>query len=137
MEPITMTLAWKWLVAHGIIGHAASTKGAAAATGHTAAVHAAAVHTGLTATILGTPIAASTIGGITFLNVYKKLVEDVYDQVKRGWRARPSSYEMREISRAAYDGAWAALESRGIILTHADRSEMNLLKGRVNYEFAA
>jgi hypothetical protein len=130
MEPITTVLVWKWLAAHGIIAHAVTAKGTAAAAGP-----AAAGHTGVTATVLATPIAASTIGGITFLNVYNHLVNDVYKQVKRGWRANPSPHEMREISRVAYDKARAALEADGILLTYADRIEMNWL--RMNVAFAA
>lgn len=60
MEPITTVLAWKWLAAHGIIAHAVTAKGTVAA-----ARPVAAGHTGLTATVLGTPIAASTIGGMS------------------------------------------------------------------------
>jgi len=130
MELITTVLAWKWLTAHGIIAHAVTAKGTAAA-----ARPAVAGHTGLTATFLGTPIAASTIGGITFLNVYNHLMNDVYEQVRRGWRACPSPHEMREISRVAYSKARAALEADGILLTYADQIEMSRL--RVNFAFAA
>jgi hypothetical protein len=130
MEPITTVLACKWLAAHGIAAHAATAKGTVAA-----ARPVAAGHTGLTATVLGTPIAATTIGGITFLNVYNNLVNDVYKQVKRGWRANPSAYEMRVIGRVAYDEARAALEADGILLTYADRIEMDWL--RANFAFAA
>jgi len=81
----------------------------------------------VTATVLAIPIAASTVGGITFLNVYDHLANDVYKQVEQGWRANPSHGEMREISRVAYDKARAEVESDGILLTYADRIEMNWL----------
>ena len=79
---IPIYLAGKLLIGHAAAGHAAAGHAAA---GHAAAGHAAAAHAGLT-TILGTPIAASAFGGITFLDVYKNLVDDVYDQVKLGLR---------------------------------------------------
>ncbi len=119
---IPIYLGWKLLAGH-------------AAAGHAAAGHAAVGHAGLI-TILGTPIAASTFGGITFLDVYKNLVDDVYKQVKRGLRPKPSPHEMREISRVAYDEAREALKSTGI-LTDDDQTEMDSLKRQVDYAFAA
>ena len=85
-EPFTMiVLAAKWLATHTAVAHAAGVHAATAhaTAGHAATVHAAAGHAGLTTTVLGTPIAASTVGGVTFLNVYKRVVDDVYDEVVR------------------------------------------------------
>jgi len=138
MEPITMFFAGKWFAAHAAAGHAAAAHAAAAhaAAAHAAAGHAAAAHAGLT-TILGTPIAASTIGGITFRDVYKRLVDDVYDGVRKGLRSEPSPQEMREISSLAYEKAREALKDKRILLTAADRDEMDSLKRQVDYAFAA
>ena len=123
-EPFTMTfLAVKWLGAHLAGAHAAG--------------HAAAAHAGLTTTILGTTIAASTIGGITFINVYKRVVDDVYDEVKKGRRPKPSPQEMREISDTAYEMTLVVLKEKRILPTAADRNEMDSLRRKVDYAFAA
>jgi hypothetical protein len=148
MEPITMFFAGKWFAAHAVAAHAAAGHAAAghaaaghaavghAAAGHAAVGHAAAGHAGVT-TILGTPIAASTIGGITFRDVYKRLVDDVYDGVSKGLRSKPSPQEMREISSLAYEMATEALKEKQILLKAADRDEMDSLKRQVDYAFAA
>jgi uncharacterized protein (DUF697 family) len=153
-EPFTMiVLAAKWLATHTAAAHAA---GVHAATAHAAGVHAAGVHAatahaaaghaatahaaghaGLTTTVLGTPIAAATVGGVTFLNVYKRVVDDVYDEVKNGRRPKPSPQEMREISRVAYEMTRAILEEKNILMTDADRNEMDSLKTKVDYTLAA
>jgi hypothetical protein len=149
-EPFTMiVLAAKWLATHTAAAHAAGAHAATvhaaaghaatahAAAGHAATAHVAAGHAGLTTTVLGTPIAAATVGGVTFLNVYKRVVDDVYDEVKSGRRPKPSSQEMREISRVAYEMTRAILEQKNILMTDADRNEMDSLKTKVDYTFAA
>jgi len=148
-EPFTMiVLAAKWLATHTAAAHAAGVHaatahaaaghaaGAHAAAGHAATAHAAG-HAGLTTAVLGTPIAASTVGGVTFLNVYKRVVDDVYDEVKSGRRPKPSPEEMREISRVAYEMTRAILEEKNILITDADRDEMDSLKTKVDYTLAA
>jgi hypothetical protein len=87
--------------------------------------------------VLGIPIAAVTVGGITFINVYKHAVDDVYDQVKKNLRAKPSAQEMREIRRLAYETTQAVLIENNILITVADRNEMDSLKTKVDYAFAA
>jgi hypothetical protein len=139
-EPFTMiALAAKWLATHTAAAHAAGVHAATAhaTAGHAATVHAAAGHAGLTTTVLGTPIAASTVGGVTFLNVYKRVVDDVYDEVKSGRRPKPSPQDMREISRVAYEMTRAILEQKNILMTDADQNEMDSLKTKVDYTFAA
>jgi len=139
-EPFTMiALAAKWLATHTAAAHAAGVHAATAhaAAGHVATAHAAAGHAGLTTAVLGTPIAASTVGGVTFLNVYKRVVDDVYDEVKSGRRPKPSPQEMREISRVAYEMTRAILEEKNILMTDADRNEMDSLKTKVDYTLAA
>lgn len=139
-EPFTMiVLAAKWLATHTAVAHAAGVHAATAhaTAGHAATVHAAAGHAGLTTTVLGTPIAASTVGGVTFLNVYKRVVDDVYNEVKSGRRPKPSPQDMREISRVAYEMTRAILEQKNILMTDADRNEMDSLKTKVDYTFAA
>jgi ribosome maturation protein Sdo1 len=69
--------------------------------------------------------------------VYKRVVDDVYDEVKSGRRPKPSPQDMREISRVAYEMTRAILEQKNILMTDADRNEMDSLKTKVDYTFAA
>lgn len=115
-----VTIITKWLAAHGVIagaaghgagpvaGHVVAAKGTALAAGH-AGLH-------LTPTVaLGTAISASTVGGITFVNLYNNLLNDAYKQAKHGMRAWPTRYELRQIADAAYRTARAELERKGIL----------------------
>jgi hypothetical protein len=146
-EPVTIGLIalFKWASAHLAVHGAAAAAGthtlaaagtthtlaaagtthtlAAAGTTHTLATAAVGFH--LTpAAVLGTTIAASTVGGITFLNIYNNLLDDVYSQAKRGLRGMPSAAERRQIADAAYRAAKAELE-RKHIMTPESQAEMS------------
>jgi hypothetical protein len=145
-EPVTIGLIalFKWASAHLAVHGAAAAAGthtaATAATVHTLAA-AGTTHTlaaaGTThplataagfhltpAAVLGTTIAASTFGGVTFLNLYNNLLDDVYSQAKRGLRGMPSAAERRQIADAAYKAAKAELE-RKRIMTPESQAEMS------------
>jgi hypothetical protein len=139
-EPITIGIIafFKWMAAHTAIhAAAAGAHGAAAAGTHAAGAHVLGVHaagTGLAAgtasfhfapaVVLGTTIAASTVGGITFVNIYNNLLNDLYSQTKRGLRGAPSLAERRQILDSAYRAARAELVRSGI-LTPANQDEMS------------
>jgi hypothetical protein len=153
-EPITMSiiLAVKWVAGHAAAttaGHAATAHIAAghiaaghiaaghAATVHLAAGHAAAAHLAAPAAIAGTTLAASTLGGVTFIDVFKRLADDVHEEVDNGQRPWPSSEEWHEIVDIAYENAREQLQARGYLLTAADRNEMDSLKTKIDYATAA
>lgn len=123
-EPITIGIVafFKWMAAHTAI-HGATAAAAAHPAGTGIAAGAVGFH--LTpAVVLGTTIAASTVGGITFVNIYNNLLNDVYRQAKRGLRGMPSLAERRQILDSAYRAARAELVRNGI-LTPANQAEMS------------
>jgi hypothetical protein len=140
-EPITIGIIafFKWMAAHTAIhgATAAGAHGVAAAGTHAAGAHVLGAHaagTGLAAgtagfhltpaVVLGTTVAASTVGGITFVNIYNNLLNDLYSQAKRGLRGAPSLAERRQILDSAYRAARAELVRRGI-LTPVNQAEMS------------
>jgi len=140
-EPITIGIIafFKWMAAHTAIHGATAAAGAhtAAVSTHAVGAHALGLHaagTGLAAgtagvhltpaVVLGTTIAASTVGGITFVNIYNNLLDDVYNQAKRGLRGMPSPAERRQVLDSAYRAARAELVRKGI-LTPAHQAEMS------------
>lgn len=124
----------KWLAAHGIIAGAAAHPAQVAAAGHAiGAGHIAATGTALAghaalhltpAVVLGTTISASTLGGITFVNLYNNLLNDAYKQAKHSARGTPTRDELRQIADAAYRAARAELARRGR-LTSADDADIS------------
>jgi hypothetical protein len=102
-------------------GHAATAKGTAIAAGHAAAGHVGS-HLG-PATLLATTIAASTVGGAMFLNVFNHTIDDIYEAVRRGFRRAPTRRELHDITQTIYRNTRLELSRKGI-LTHADDKDM-------------
>jgi hypothetical protein len=127
-------------LAHGGAAHTATTTalGHVAAT-HTATTtalgHVAATHTATTTalghgamSILALPVAATTIGGVTFLNVYHEMTNDAYSAVKEGFkRLLLSPQEKRQVLDSAYSETQRRLRAKGIFITEATMREANKL----------
>jgi hypothetical protein len=146
-EPVTVGIFLGIAKLFGMITHSAAVHTAAVHTAavhtaavHTAAVHTAAVHTAAVHTaavngtaqgihfslpaLLGTTVAVSTFGGITFVKLYGNLLDDLYKEVKRRGRRMPTRFEAKRVLDQAYSNARAQLEAEGF-LTPADQREMN------------
>src|ERR1700745_1293654 len=122
-EPITIGIAAliKWIAAH----HAGPTTpaGVGAHASGTAAIAGVAGSHLTPAVVFGTTIAASTVGGITFINIYNHLLDAFSKQAKGGLRGMPSTADRRQILDSAYRAARAELV-RKRILTPVNQADM-------------
>ncbi|MHC3470334.1 hypothetical protein ACYF6T_16645 [Streptomyces sp. 7R007] len=147
VDPITATIA---LIAKSAL--AAKGAGAAHAVyyGSHAGASAAAAHGGLHAGavlggiahqaggILAVKVAATTVAGVTFLNLYRRATDDAYDVVKRRFgRTWLSPNEKREILDSAYTAAKNDLQARGIFISEQTMREANSLYRRERYTLGA
>jgi hypothetical protein len=148
VDPITLSIYWlaKVFAAHSAT--AAPTAAVHTAAVHTAAVHTAALHTAIprtftaphtaalhamalhtrAASILATPIPATTVAGVTFVNIYNEMTKDAYKiikaQFKRSWLSRD---EKLAILDSAYKATSRRLRERGIFISMVTMEEANRL----------
>lgn len=127
-EPITISICClvKAITAHSATGLAFHQSAAHAASAHAAtglAVYRPAAHA---ASILGMPIAATTFGGVTFLDVYSEMVKDAYEvikaQLKRPWL---SPHERLAVADSALAETRHILQQKGIFISQVVMWEAN------------
>jgi hypothetical protein len=122
-EPITISICClvKAITAHSATGLAVHQSAAHAATG--LAVYRPAAHA---ASILSMPIAATTFGGVTFLDVYSEMVKDAYEvikaQLKRPWL---SPHERLAVADSALAETRHILQQKGIFISQVVMWEAN------------
>ncbi len=133
LEPITFSI---YCLVKAITAHTATAHTATGLAVHQSAAHAASAHaaTGLAVhrpaahavSILSMPIAATTFGGVTFLDVYSEMVKDTYEVIKAQFM-RPwlSTHERLAVADSALARTRQILQQKGIIISQAVMWEAN------------